>query len=82
MVVTLALLAWLLLGAVGLLWISMYGAEPLPAHAAPDLHRVVRILADRAHLPEAPALYYLDSTVTLLQLGCPDRRSTTPTSRP
>lgn len=84
MVVTLALLAWLLLGAAGLLWIlmlgalagvahpevssrwllAMYGAEPLPTRAAPSLHRLVRILAERADLPAPPALYYLPSPVS------------------
>lgn len=45
-------------------WVlSMYGATRLPEHAAPELHRWVRVLADRAELPEPPKLYYIASPV-------------------
>jgi heat shock protein HtpX len=43
-------------------WIlSMYGARPLPEAAAPELHRFVRVLAERAGLPSTPDLYYVAS---------------------
>jgi heat shock protein HtpX len=43
-------------------WVlRMYRARPLPAAAAPDLHRVLDVLADRAGLPRPPALYYVPS---------------------
>jgi heat shock protein HtpX len=70
----LAGLVWMvLLGAVvGLLRpripartiLSFYGARPLPEVAAPQLHRIVRVLAERAGLPAAPALYYVPSPLT------------------
>ena len=39
--------------------LSLYGARPLPEAAAPQLHRIVRVLAERAGLLAAPALYYV-----------------------
>ncbi len=39
--------------------LRMYGAQPLPLHAAPGLHRMVEALARRAGLPRVPALYYV-----------------------
>lgn len=43
-------------------WVlGMYGARPLPAAVAPDLHRYVRALAARAGLPAVPTLYYIPS---------------------
>jgi heat shock protein HtpX len=43
-------------------WVlSTYGARPLPRTVAPDLHRYVHALADRAGLPAAPQLYYVAS---------------------
>lgn len=46
-------------------WVlQMYGAQPLPARAAPDLHRAVAILADRAGLAQMPRLYYVPSRLT------------------
>ena len=41
--------------------LSMYGARPLPPAAAPELHRFVRVLAERAGLPTVPVLYYVPS---------------------
>ena len=46
-------------------WVlQMYGAQPLPARSAPDLHRAVAILAERAGLPQMPRLYYVPSRLT------------------
>ncbi|GAA5101736.1 zinc metalloprotease HtpX [Haloechinothrix salitolerans] len=43
-------------------WVlSMYGARPLPRHAAPHLHRIVAVLAQRAGLRYSPGLYYVAS---------------------
>jgi heat shock protein HtpX len=43
-------------------WVlSAYGARPLPQAVAPQLHRYVRALAERAGLPAAPSLYYVAS---------------------
>lgn len=66
-------LIWILIpGAVVLLLrpriparalLSMYRAEPLPYAAAPDVHWMVRELAERAGLPSVPALYYVPSPV-------------------
>ncbi len=81
MISGLALAAWLLAGAQGLIAVAiagavliavrpqvppavvlrLYGAVPLPAHAAPDLHRLVAALADRAGLPSTPRLHYVPS---------------------
>jgi len=36
--------------------LAMYGAQPLPPSAAPDLHAHVRELSRRAGLPRPPAL--------------------------
>jgi heat shock protein HtpX len=47
--------AWLL---------SMYRARPLPQYAAPELHRLLRVLSQRAGLRRAPALYYVPSPIT------------------
>jgi heat shock protein HtpX len=44
--------------------LSLYGARPLPEAAAPRLHQIVRVLAERAGLPAAPALYYVPSPLT------------------
>jgi heat shock protein HtpX len=43
--------------------LSLYGAQPLPPSVAPDLHRYVRALAERAGLPAVPRLYYVASPV-------------------
>ncbi len=84
MVTVLAVLAWIVLGSNGLLWVlilgmilialqprlpaqwtlTMYGARRLPEQAAPDLHRLIAVLARRAGLPRAPALYYVASPIT------------------
>lgn len=81
MVLVLGVLAWVLFGAAGLVWVlagggmlaalqprvpphwvlSMYRARPLSPAAAPELHRYVRVLADRAGLPVAPTLYSVPS---------------------
>ncbi|MGE3289108.1 MAG: zinc metalloprotease HtpX [Pseudonocardia sp.] len=43
-------------------WVlGMYGARPVPPAAAPELHRYVRILAERAGLAVPPTLYYVAS---------------------
>src|ERR1051325_9689819 len=44
--------------------LSMYGARPLAEAAAPGLYRIVRVLAQRAGLAAAPALYYIPSSMT------------------
>ena len=93
MLAVLGMLAWLLLGPRGLVWVlvlglvvvavrpkvpprwvlSMYGARPLPEAAAPELHRFVAILAQRAGLPRTPALYYVASPlINAFALGRPD----------
>ncbi len=43
--------------------LRMYGARPLPARAAPDLHRLVSALAVRSELSTAPRLYYVPSSM-------------------
>ena len=43
------------------LW--MYRAQPLPRWAAPQLHWIVDVLAERAGLHRRPALYYVASPV-------------------
>jgi heat shock protein HtpX len=69
---TVGLLGILALGAVLALFrprvptgavLGMYGARPLPPSAAPGLHQMVQVLARRAGLPAAPALYYVPSPV-------------------
>lgn len=46
-------------------WVlGMYGAQPVPPGAAPELHRYVRVLAQRAGLARPPALYYVASPMT------------------
>ncbi len=43
-------------------WVlRVHGARPLPARAAPDVHRAVAVLAERAGLPRPPTLYYVAS---------------------
>jgi heat shock protein HtpX len=39
----------------------MYGAQRLPRTAAPELHGLVEVLAERAGLPTPPTLYYVRS---------------------
>jgi heat shock protein HtpX len=43
--------------------LAMYGAQPLPPAAAPELHQLVRELAKRSGLPAPPTLYYVPSRV-------------------
>ena len=77
----LALLAWVVFGPMGLVWVlllgvfalalrprvppqwmlSMYGAQPLPEVAAPRLHHIVDVLAERSSLEMAPELYVVRS---------------------
>lgn len=77
----LALLAWVVFGPVGILWVllvgaftlalrprvppswqlSMYGAKPLPAAVAPQLHHIVDVLTDRAALVSAPEIHVVRS---------------------
>jgi len=46
-------------------WVlQMYGAQPLPPQAAPDLHHAVATLAERAGLSHVPRLYYVRSPLT------------------
>lgn len=46
-------------------WVlRMYGARPLPAHAAPGLHRAVAVLAEQAGLRRPPRIYYVASPLT------------------
>lgn len=64
---------WVLLAGAGALalrprlspaWVlRMYRARLLPAHVAPDLHRLLAVLAQRAGLPRAPRLYYVPSVM-------------------
>jgi heat shock protein HtpX len=64
---------WVVLFGVGALalrprmrpdWVlRMYRARPLHPSAAPDLHRVVATLAQRAGLPRTPVLYYVPSSM-------------------
>jgi heat shock protein HtpX len=93
MLAVMAVLALLVLGADGLLWVlglgvlllafrpkvppqwvlSMYGARPIAEAAAPDLHRYVAVLAERAGLPKMPQLYYVATPMTnAFALGRPD----------
>lgn len=45
-------------------WVlRMYRAAPLPTRVAPDLHSLVAALAQRAGLPETPALYYVPTSM-------------------
>lgn len=55
-------------------WVlRMYRARPLPASAAPDLHRLLSTLAQRAGLPRPPALYYVGSPMlNAFAVGQPD----------
>ena len=53
--------------------LRMYGAVPLPARAAPELHRLVAALADRAGLPATPRLHYVPSRLlNAFAVGRPD----------
>jgi heat shock protein HtpX len=55
-------------------WVlRMYRARPLPVAASPQLHQMVEILAARAGLPRAPALYYVPtSMLNAFAVGRPD----------
>lgn len=45
-------------------WVlRMYRARPLPPAAAPDIHRLLDVLAARANLPTTPRLYYVPSAM-------------------
>jgi heat shock protein HtpX len=44
--------------------LRMYGATPVSAALAPELHALVRELAQRAALPRVPQLYYVPSQLT------------------
>jgi heat shock protein HtpX len=45
-------------------WVlRMYRATALPSHVAPDLHHLVATLAQRAGLPQSPALYYVPTSM-------------------
>jgi heat shock protein HtpX len=79
----LGVVAWLLLGVVGLVtvlttglvlsalrprvpvsWVLwMYQARPLPSWAAPQLHWILQVLAERAGLHQPPTLYYVATHV-------------------
>jgi heat shock protein HtpX len=49
---------------VSVAWVLwMYDAQPLPRWAAPRLHWMVDLLAERARLPRPPRLYYIASPV-------------------
>jgi heat shock protein HtpX len=43
--------------------LAVYGAQELPRAAAPELHRLVEVLAQRAELRAPPTLYYVPSRV-------------------
>lgn len=43
--------------------LAMYGAQLLPPAWAPDLHRMVAVLAERAGLAAVPTLYYVPSSL-------------------
>lgn len=72
----------LVLGAVGLAlrprvppaWVlRAYGARPLPVAAAPELHRLVAALAERAGLPATPGLHYVPTRMlNAFAVGRPD----------
>ena len=55
-------------------WVlRMYRARPLPVTAAPQLHQMVEILAERAGLPRVPTLYYVPSSMlNAFAVGRPD----------
>ncbi|MDX1605468.1 MAG: zinc metalloprotease HtpX [Candidatus Competibacterales bacterium] len=64
----LGLLACGLLSVLGIrisprLVLRLYRARPIPARAAPDLHRVLEILCQRAGLVWVPQLYYVPTPV-------------------
>ncbi len=53
--------------------LGMYRARPIPPAAAPELHRYVQVLADRARLPTVPTLYYVPSRqANAFAVGRPD----------
>ena len=56
-------------------WVlAMYGAQPLPEHAAPDLHAYVQALAARAGLTRTPMVFYLPTRLTnAFSIGSGDR---------
>src|SRR5699024_4857733 len=59
-VLVLGLIIWLLQPRVPTSWIlRMYRAVPLPERNAPDLHRAIATLSQRAGLSEVPQLYYI-----------------------
>src|SRR5690625_6179602 len=59
-VLGLGLVIWLLQPRVPTSWIlRMYRAVPLPERNAPDLHRALATLSQRAGLSEVPQLYYI-----------------------
>lgn len=66
------LLAWR--PTVSARWVlRAYGAQPLPPVAAPELHRLVAVLAQRAGLPAVPRLHYVPTrTVNAFAVGRPD----------
>lgn len=49
--------------AVYRLTLALYGARPISPQAAPELWRMIRILAERAGLPAIPVPYYVPSAV-------------------
>jgi heat shock protein HtpX len=66
-------MVWILLSGVLLLTLgpkisphlilSMYSARPLAPYEAPELYSLVERLAQRAHLPSIPILYYVPSRI-------------------
>lgn len=60
-----ASLAALLLAPVAStrLTLAMYRARPISPQQAPELYAMVRQLAERAHLAQAPQLYYVPTTL-------------------
>lgn len=54
----------------------LYGARPIPEHELPELHRMVRELAQRAGLRRAPRLYLVPSSMlNAFAVGTPDDSS-------
>lgn len=43
--------------------LGLYNARPVAAHEAPELHRLMRLLTERADLPSVPHLHYIPSRV-------------------
>lgn len=53
--------------------LRVYGGQPLPVAAAPEVHRLVHALAQRSGLRAAPRLYYVPSRmVNAFAVGRPD----------